>query len=300
MRIRTIKPEFWLSEDIAKLSEPAALLAIGLLNYADDEGYFNANERLIKSALCPLRDYSRTIPVLLRELSKIGYVEVRECEGGRSYGRIVKFRDHQTINKPGKSKIRHLFESGKDYRSPTVVVQEDYRGEQGSGNRDQGTGNDPDSGESGARNSDDQPGYRTRKGRMLKGQQLEWFMQFWKAFAKPDGKADAADAWIDLKVTKELHDVILKAAAEEAKTRGALEKEGRTPKWAQGWLSGRRWEKWEETQKAKTERANSTPPDWETVGAKYGLRWAAGEMYVDFQQRVREAQRKEHEQLKAG
>nr|MBF6067360.1 primosomal protein [Klebsiella pneumoniae] len=36
-RIRTIKPEFWTDEDMAEVSEPACLLAIGLLNYADDE-----------------------------------------------------------------------------------------------------------------------------------------------------------------------------------------------------------------------------------------------------------------------
>ncbi|HBS0572930.1 TPA: DnaT-like ssDNA-binding domain-containing protein, partial [Klebsiella pneumoniae] len=46
-RIRTIKPEFWTDEDMAEVSEPACLLAIGLLNYADDEGYFNANPKLI-------------------------------------------------------------------------------------------------------------------------------------------------------------------------------------------------------------------------------------------------------------
>ena len=51
MRIRTIKPEFWSSLDLAPLSEPALLLAAGLLNYADDEGYFVADERLIRAAL---------------------------------------------------------------------------------------------------------------------------------------------------------------------------------------------------------------------------------------------------------
>ncbi len=38
-RIRTIKPTFWTDEDMADISEAACLLAIGLLNYADDEGY---------------------------------------------------------------------------------------------------------------------------------------------------------------------------------------------------------------------------------------------------------------------
>ena len=64
-RIRTIKPEFWTDEDMAELSEPACLLAIGLLNYADDEGYFNANPKLIKAAVFPIREPSVPIPVLI-------------------------------------------------------------------------------------------------------------------------------------------------------------------------------------------------------------------------------------------
>ncbi len=41
-RIRTIKPEFWSDEKLATVSEATLLVAIGLLNLADDEGYFNA------------------------------------------------------------------------------------------------------------------------------------------------------------------------------------------------------------------------------------------------------------------
>ena len=36
-RIRTIKPEFWRDEDLSGLPAETALLAIGLLNHADDE-----------------------------------------------------------------------------------------------------------------------------------------------------------------------------------------------------------------------------------------------------------------------
>ena len=75
-RIRTIKPEFWTDEDMAELSEPACLLAIGLLNYADDEGYFNANPKLIKAAVFPIREPSVPIPVLIQELSNCGYLSM--------------------------------------------------------------------------------------------------------------------------------------------------------------------------------------------------------------------------------
>ncbi|MCL5734703.1 MAG: hypothetical protein M1274_03795 [Actinobacteria bacterium] len=54
MRIRTIKPEFRTSLDMAKVSEPALILAVGLLNYADDKENFVADPRLIRGALTPL------------------------------------------------------------------------------------------------------------------------------------------------------------------------------------------------------------------------------------------------------
>ncbi|SWD82810.1 primosomal protein I [Klebsiella pneumoniae] len=77
-RIRTIKPEFWTDEDMAEVSEPACLLAIGLLNYADDEGYFNANPKLIKAAVFPIREPSvrkRKLTAVCSHQTRIGNLD---------------------------------------------------------------------------------------------------------------------------------------------------------------------------------------------------------------------------------
>jgi hypothetical protein len=37
-RIRTIRPEFWTSEQVTECSMPARLLFIGLWNFCDDGG----------------------------------------------------------------------------------------------------------------------------------------------------------------------------------------------------------------------------------------------------------------------
>ncbi|WP_336240464.1 DnaT-like ssDNA-binding domain-containing protein [Citrobacter werkmanii] len=107
-RIRTIKPEFWLNEDLSLISESACLLAIGLMNYSDDEGFFNANPLLIKAAVFPIRETSGTVPVLLQELNNCGYIDLFSCSDGKSYGKIVNFGKHQVINKPKPSKIKEL------------------------------------------------------------------------------------------------------------------------------------------------------------------------------------------------
>lgn len=118
-RIRTIKPTFWTDEDMAEVSEAACLLAIGLLNYADDEGYFNANPKLIKAAVFPLRDPSGSIPVLLQELSNCGYIRLFSAQNGKRFGLIINFTKHQVINKKTISKIKEMDLIPEDYGSDT-------------------------------------------------------------------------------------------------------------------------------------------------------------------------------------
>lgn len=121
-RIRTIKPEFWTDEDLSEVSEPACLLALGLLNYADDEGYFNANPKLIKASVFPLREPSVPITVQLRELSDCGYISLFSTSDGKNFGVINNFQKHQVINKPKESKIKELDLIPYEYGSGTVSI----------------------------------------------------------------------------------------------------------------------------------------------------------------------------------
>ena len=105
-RIRTIKPEMASDEALAETSIAAQLLAVRILNYADDEGYFNANPALIKAACFPLVELD--IGELLAELAGIGYLRLGEGSDGRQYGKVRKFSDHQKVNRPYESKIKHL------------------------------------------------------------------------------------------------------------------------------------------------------------------------------------------------
>jgi hypothetical protein len=107
-RIRTIKPEFWRDEFLASVSADACLLAIGLLNHCDDEGFFNANPKLVESDIFPLRDLVNTTTVLIQELSSIGYINLYQGSDGKTYGHIVNFEKHQVINKKTPSKIKGL------------------------------------------------------------------------------------------------------------------------------------------------------------------------------------------------
>lgn len=107
-RIRTIKPEFWTDEELSALPEATHLLAAALLNHADDEGFFKAHPLLIKAACCPLREPSVSIQESLLSLQFINYIELGATDDGKQYGRIVKFAEHQRVNRATPSKISKL------------------------------------------------------------------------------------------------------------------------------------------------------------------------------------------------
>lgn len=142
-RIRTIKPEFWRNRQLANLSAFTRLVAIAVLNVADDEGYFEADPALIRGDVFPYEQDYGSITVALRELSGIGYVVFRTSPEKGELGYVPNFKKHQVINKPGKSKLKEIYENSQeilqlpdDSRSATVALPEDYRLEQGTGNRE--------------------------------------------------------------------------------------------------------------------------------------------------------------------
>lgn len=107
-RIRTIKPEFFGSLTIGRLSLRARLTAIGLLPYVDDAGRGLDEPRLIKAAVWPLDDEIRHEDVAddLSELEAVRWLERwTDEETGRPLLRVRSFLEHQRINRPTPSKL---------------------------------------------------------------------------------------------------------------------------------------------------------------------------------------------------
>ncbi|QIF03714.1 hypothetical protein [Roseimicrobium sp. ORNL1] len=106
MRIRTIKPDFWHHEGMAALPAETRLLAIALLNWADDEGYFLAAAALIKGNLFPFTEASPDVPSMFAELCRVGWMQLGTDTEGRKVGRIINFSKHQCVNKPRASRLK--------------------------------------------------------------------------------------------------------------------------------------------------------------------------------------------------
>ena len=108
MRIRTLKPEYWPHRMHKSISEPAALLAIALLNLADDEGRFEADPAQIAAYFFPRRPLSKPVADCLEELVKADWIVLYQAKVGREdvdLGQVVNFSRHQRINRFTSSRL---------------------------------------------------------------------------------------------------------------------------------------------------------------------------------------------------
>jgi hypothetical protein len=130
MRIRTVKPEFWVHPVMSRLPYDTRILALGLLNLADDEGYFNADPDYIRGAVL-FREDSSNVRRMLDELSRSEWIDL--CGSpDRPIGRVANFRKHQRVDRAQPSRLKQyaLEESSTN----------DRRALADSSSPDQGTG----------------------------------------------------------------------------------------------------------------------------------------------------------------
>ncbi|MFB6859503.1 hypothetical protein ACFCZQ_07815 [Streptomyces virginiae] len=105
-RIRTIKPEMFLSEDLASVDISAMVTFIGLLTQADDNGRFLAHPAIIAGFLWALRAEHTPEHVAndLEQLEAAGLIcRYIGCDG-KKYLHIVTWEKHQKIDRPSASR----------------------------------------------------------------------------------------------------------------------------------------------------------------------------------------------------
>lgn len=159
MRIRSIKPEFWRSQDISRLDVEDRLLFIGLWSYVDDNGVGEDRVPMIAADLFAddiERDPSETFARVSRGLANLseGGQIVRYAVDGRDYFEVLRWKEHQRIDKPGKSRLPHHDAAGSVIATPSRHSRDILA--PGTGNREQGTG-DQGTEEQGNRNPPNPP-----------------------------------------------------------------------------------------------------------------------------------------------
>lgn len=105
-RIRTIKPDFFMSEDIVTLDPLSRLLYIGLWCYVDRDGYMEYRPFSLKIQIMPCEQdqFDACIDALLnRNLVKIYEIDAKK------YLFIPTFTEHQNINqREASSNIKNI------------------------------------------------------------------------------------------------------------------------------------------------------------------------------------------------
>lgn len=97
-RIRTVKPEFWSSEQVMSCSPLARLLFIGVWNFCDDGGNHPMSPRTIKALVFPGDDITtESVDRLLGELASANLIAMYHTEG-KTYLHVQGWK-HQKIDK---------------------------------------------------------------------------------------------------------------------------------------------------------------------------------------------------------
>lgn len=206
MRIRSIKPDFWRSDDITALDWETRLLFVGLWSYVDDNGVGRDKLADIAADLFAgdlEADSSETFARVSRGLQKLSEANSKPSEpplitrysvDGKHYLHISKWRDHQRIDKPNRERYPLPTCENAEIRETVATPSREPRetpapgtGEQGN----RGTGDKP-SCSSAAAESEFDAFWQTYPRKVSKGQAV-------KAYRSARKKADADEILAGLK-----------------------------------------------------------------------------------------------------
>lgn len=214
-RIRTIKPEFFTSEDIVSLTPLARLFYVSLWCEADREGRLAWKPKTLKMRYLPADDCS--VEDLAQELIDADMVVLYEAEG-REFAWIPGFKRHQIINNKEAESV--LPAPNNDVASSRVKDASCTR-------------QDASQGKEGKERKESIP---------TRAAHADAFARFWAEYPKKVSKGQAERAFAKLNPDEHLLETIL-AAVQRAKTREQWRKDGGkfTPHPAT-WLNAKGWE----------------------------------------------------------
>ena len=129
-RIRTIKPEFWTSEQVMECEPLTRLLFIGIWNFCDDHGRHPFSPKQIKALIFPGDDIpTESVRRMLDELSAHGLIKTYTVEC-KDYFEVTGWA-HQKIDKRQDPKFPAPFD--EDSANVRRMVSTEGNGEEGIG-----------------------------------------------------------------------------------------------------------------------------------------------------------------------
>lgn len=189
-RIRTIKPEFWTSEQIVECSTSARLLFIGLWNFCDDGGVHPASIPRLKMEVLPGDPFTfEEVGEMVSELQKAGLLVPFE-HGGDFYWYVSGWHhqkiDRPTMKHPGPLNEKNYVEISSRHRRGLDELSPP--GREGKGREGKGMDITPPAPPQGdvARGTEKSRS-RSRKRKPKPPTYSESFEEFWRAYPARNG-----------------------------------------------------------------------------------------------------------------
>lgn len=235
MRIRTIKPEFFLHEDLFTAEKetkmPLRLAFAGLWCAADREGRFKWEPRRLGIQILPYDevDFSRVLDALATRGFIVSYASTTGV-----FGFIPSFLRHQVINNRERS---------SDLPDPLECTQNECI--------DASFTRDPREEHACKAEGKGKEGNKEGKGKPL----VEGFDEFWSAYPKKTAKADAEKAWAKIKPDLQ---TVLTALSWQSSLEDWKKENGKYIPFPASYLNSKRYE--DEKPTAKTSSDNFIKP----------------------------------------
>ena len=253
MRIRSILPKFYESDDIGAMDWHTRLVFIGLWSYADDNGVGRDNTALISADLFPLdlsRDSRETLARVADALQTLAAGEqiIRYTIEKKPLYFIVKWDEYQRVDRPAKPRYERPTSANAEIRETLARPSRKSRETVATGE-----------GEKGRRGE-----VKTRPSTHAD----EEFEKFWKLYPRRVGKGQAAKAYASAR-KKTSAASIAGAIIEQVPKLTAVSDPKFIPM-PSTWLNGERW--LDETPVAQYE-----PNSWMRSERKIPASWLEGE-----------------------
>ena len=143
MRIRSIIPKFYESEDVGNMDWAPRLVFIGLWSYVDDNGVGRDIGALIAADLFPFdlsrdsRDTLARVADSLQTLSAGGQI-TRYTVAGREYLFVNKWDEYQRIDRPAKARYPRPTTDDAEIRETVATPSRDPRDTPATGEGEKG------------------------------------------------------------------------------------------------------------------------------------------------------------------
>ena len=265
-RIRTIKPEFWTSEQVMTCSPSARLLFIGLWNFSDDAGVHPCSIVRLKAEIFPGDDVQISkIQDWVNELLNNDLIQEYTIDG-KKYWIVTGWSKHQRIDKPtykyplptskNNNKINVFNEKNSnsnqiqviDYSDTIPIAFDEHSNTEWKGMERNGK----------ECNGKDEVQIHMFNSSVVEPKSVSSpsFKKFWKAYPRRQSKKKAEDVWKRKKLDK-LIDVILEDLAQRTDWNAGSQF---TPL-PTTYLNGERWQDEEKNDRKDIKKPNKSPAD---------------------------------------